>query len=139
MRDHSLARPLCRALLGAGGLALLFSLGPVFSQSLPPGGQSDPTLLPVATTSQVPLTTAYNALNVPAIAAGGSYLDPTTGVKVYKITSATFPTLSANWRHDYAEGGDEVSLPDKGTTRAVLVHGIAAWLVYYTPRVGVRT
>src|SRR5207247_10501357 len=45
----------------------------------------DPTLLPVATTSQAPLIAAYDALNVPAIAAGGSYLDPTTGVKVYKV------------------------------------------------------
>src|SRR5437879_6778526 len=101
------------------------------------GGTPDPTLLPIATTSQAPLTTAYDALNVPAIAAGGSYLDPTTGVKVYKITSATFPTSSPNWGHDYAEGGDEVSLPYNGTTRAVLVHGGAYWLVDFTPGVGV--
>src|SRR3989454_3268695 len=73
------------------------------------GGTPDPTLLPVATTLQAPLTAAYDALNVPAIAAGGSYRDPTTGVKVYKVTSATFPTTSANWGHDYAEGGDERS------------------------------
>src|SRR6266550_507053 len=86
-------------------------------------GTPDPTLLPVATTLQAPLTAAYDALNVPAIAAGGSYLDPTTGVKVFKVTSATFPTTSANWGHDYAEGGGEVSLPYSGATRAVLVHG----------------
>jgi len=103
----------------------------------PPTGSPDPTLLPVATTSQSPLTTAYNALNVPAIAAGGSYLDPTTGVKVYRITSAMFPTSSANWGHDYAEGGDEVSLPYTGTTRAVLVHGSSYWIVDFTPGVGV--
>src|SRR6266581_6444063 len=103
------------------------------------GGTPDPTLLPIATTSQAPLTTAYDALNVPAIAAGGSYLDPTTGVKVYKITSATFPTSSPNWGHDYAEGGDEVSLPYNGNTRAVLVrqNGGAWWLVDFTPGVGV--
>src|SRR5690242_21113495 len=103
----------------------------------PPTGFPDPTLLPVATTSQAPLTTAYNALNVPAVPAGGSYLDPTTGVKVYKITSATFPTSSANWGHDYAEGGDEVSLPYTGKTRAVLVHGSSYWLVDFTPGAGV--
>src|SRR5439155_716006 len=50
------------------------------------GGTPDPTLLPVATTLQAPLTAAYDALNVPAIAAGGSYRDPTTGVKMYKVT-----------------------------------------------------
>ncbi|TLY46685.1 MAG: hypothetical protein E6K55_15595 [Gemmatimonadetes bacterium] len=115
------------------------SAGAVITVTAPSGGGGtpDPTLLPIATTSQAPLTTAYDALNVPAIAAGGSYLDPTTGVKVYKITSATFPTSSPNWGHDYAEGGDEVSLPYNGTTRAVLVHGGAYWLVDFTPGVGV--
>jgi len=102
------------------------------------GGTPDPTLLPVATTSQAPLTTAYNGLNVPAIAAGGSYLDPTTGVKIYKITSATFPASSSGWWHDYAEGGDEVSLPYTGTTRALLVRGSSGyWIVDFTPGVGV--
>src|SRR3989442_8084872 len=100
------------------------------------GGTPDPTLLPVATTLQAPLTAAYDALNVPAIAAGGSYLDPTTGVKVYNVTSATFPTTSANWGHDYAQGGGEVSLPSHGATRAVLVHGGAYWLGAFPPGVG---
>src|SRR5437870_4807969 len=36
-----------------------------------------------------------------------------------------------------AEGGDEVSLPYRGATRAVLVHGGAYWLVDFTPGVGV--
>src|SRR5207245_2092981 len=98
------------------------------------GGTPDPTLLPVATTLQAPLTAAYDALNVPAIAAGGSYLDPTTGVKVFKVTSATFPTTSTNWGHDYAEGGDEISLAYHDSTRAVLVHGDGGyWLVDFTP------
>jgi len=48
---------------------------------------------------------------------GGFYLDPSTGVKVYKLTSATFPAAGANWGHDYSEGRDEVSLPYNGTTR----------------------
>ncbi len=113
------------------------SAGATITVTAPTGGTPDPTLLPVATTSQAPLTTAYDALNVPGLAAGGSYLDPTTGVKVYKITSATLPAASANWGHDYAEGGDEVSLPYRGATRAVLVHGSAYWLIDFTPGVGV--
>jgi len=110
---------------------------PAVAQSLP--GTPDPTLLPVATTLQVPLTLAYNALNVPAIAAGTWYLDPTTQIKIYKLTSATYPAASANWGHDYAEGGDEVSLPYNGDTRAVLVrqNGGSWWLVDFTPGVGV--
>ncbi|HEV8150859.1 MAG TPA: Ig-like domain-containing protein, partial [Gemmatimonadales bacterium] len=98
----------------------------------------DPTLLPAATTAQVPLTSAYNALNVPSIAPGGSYLDPTTNTKIYKLTSATFPTSSANWGHDYSEGNDEVSLPYNGNTRAVMVYsGGSHWLLDFTPGVGV--
>jgi hypothetical protein len=129
---------LCRAWLGACVLTVLCAVAPAFGQSSG-GGQPDPTLLPVATTAQVPLTAAYNGLNVPAKAAGGTYLDPTTGVKIYKLTSATFPTASPNWGHDYAEGGDEVSLPYNGTTRAVLVrHNDGGWwLVDFTPGVGV--
>lgn len=105
----------------------------------PSGAVPDPLLLPVATTAQVPLTAAYNALNVPSRAAGSFYLDPTTAVKIYKLTSATFPTASANWGHDYSEGGDEVSLPYNGETRSVLVrrNGGSWFLVDFTPGVGV--
>jgi len=76
---------------------------------------------------------------VPSQAAGSTYLDPTTGVKVYKVTSATFPTSASSWGHDYSEGGDEVSLPYDGNTRAVLVRQNAGawWLVDLTPGVGV--
>lgn len=99
-----------------------------------PAGAPDPTLLPAATTTQAPLTALYDLLHVPALAAGESYLDPTTGVTVSRLTSATFPTTSAHWGHDYAEGGDEISLPYHDSTRAVLVHGDGGyWLVDFTP------
>ena len=103
-------------------------------------GTPDPTLLPIATTTQVPLTAAYNALNVPALPAGNSYLDPLTGAKVYKVTSSVFPTTGSSWGHDYAEGGDEVSLPlNSSGTRAIHVHAGdgSQWLVDFTPGVGV--
>src|SRR5207245_6850708 len=108
---------------------------PCFAQATRP----DPTQLPAATTSQVPLTAAYNALVVPCLAAGGSYLDPTTHARIYKLTSATFPVASVSWGHDSADGGDEVSLPYNGTARAVLVrqNGGTWWLVDFTPGVGV--
>src|SRR5258708_26532166 len=63
----------------------------------------DPTLLPVATLLQSPLTGAYAALNVPGLPAGGSYQDPTTNVKIYKLTSATFPTTGYSCIHSYAD------------------------------------
>jgi hypothetical protein len=114
----------------------------LFTSSPPSSGGPNPTLLPVATTSQVPLTAQYNALNVPSLSAGGSYLDPTTGVKIYKLTSATYPAPNLNCGHDYAEGGAEVSRPYSGSTRAILAHqdgdtGGPYWLIDFTPGVGV--
>ncbi|GEM_PF-2559196 len=102
--------------------------------------EADSTKLPVATTTQVPLTSAYSALNVPAIPAGGYYLDPTTGVKVWKVSSSTFPIANSNVVHDYAEGGDEISLPHTGTTRSVhyVVNGNTHYLVDFTPGVGMN-
>ena len=98
-----------------------------------------PMRLPVATTSQVPLTTAYDSLGVPSKAAGSWYLDPTTNVKIYKLTSGTFPRSGSNWGHDYAEGGDEVSLPYNGNTRAILVFSADGfhWVIDFTPGVGI--
>src|SRR6266704_79174 len=107
------------------------------SVAAPGASAPDPTLLPEATPSQAPLTALYDLLHVPALAAGGSYLDPTTGVTVYRLTSATFTTTSTNWGHDYAEGGDEISLAYHDSTRAVLVHGDGGyWLVDFTPGAG---
>ena len=71
----------------------------------------DPTLLPIATIAQIPLTSAYGALNVLSRAAGSSYLDPVTGATVYKITASTFPASAGSWGHDYSEGGAEVVTP----------------------------
>src|SRR5437660_3818351 len=104
----------------------------------PGATQPDPTKLPEATPSQAPLTALYDLLHVPALAAGDSYLDPSTGVTIYRLTSATFPTTSSSWGHDYAEGGDEIGLPYRDSTRAVLVHGDGGyWLVDFTPGAGV--
>src|SRR2546429_6406417 len=58
----------------------------------PGATQPGPTLLPEATPSQAPLTGLYDLLHVPALAPGDSYLDPSTGVTIYRLTSATFPT-----------------------------------------------
>jgi len=47
------------------------------------------------------------------------------------VTSATFPASSPRWGDGYSEGGNEVSLPYAGASRAVLVrqNGGAWWLV----------
>jgi hypothetical protein len=127
---------------GSGRVIVANEMGEVdILETAPPlGGTPDPTLLPGETTAQMLDTVAYDALHVPTLAAGKSYLDPTTNVRIYKLTADTFPTSSSSWGHDYAEGGNEVSLPYSGNTRAVLVHGIDIgewWLVDFTPGVGV--
>jgi len=74
------------------------------------GGPADPTLLPVAT-KQAPYLRAYEALGVGALKAGGSYLDPATGVTVYRVTDAHTPAGNQRAVPDYADGGPFMSLP----------------------------
>jgi hypothetical protein len=56
--------------------------------TLATGGALDLTQLPVGA-RQPPKWAAYQALNVPAKAAGTNYADPTTSRRVWKVTSAT--------------------------------------------------
>ena len=146
--DSGSARPgrrVRRALTPAALCAIVLPMLSACAQSLAAPSDADPNtvaqpgLLPQATTAQAPLIGAYNALNVRAMLAGNSYFDPTTNVRIYKLTSGTFPTSGSSWGHDYAEGGDEVSLPYNGNTRAVLVYanGTSHWLIDFTPGVGV--
>jgi len=124
-------------------LTIIDGLLPPIVPPVPPivTGLPDPRKLPVATKAQVPVPATYNMLRVPALVAGGSYNDPVTGVKVYKLTSPTFPGGSSRgYGHDYAEGGDEISLPHTGTTRTILVRDLSSqvwWLIDFTPGVGV--
>lgn len=125
---------------GTKALGLLLLCCGCGSSPVPiPETTPDPTLLPVASAAQAPLAAAYAALDVPGLAAGQSYLDPTTGVRIHKITSGTYPAASAGWVHDYAEGGNEISLPYAGQTRAILVRAspsLQYWLVDFTPGSG---
>ncbi|HKC41758.1 MAG TPA: hypothetical protein VKC15_19605, partial [Gemmatimonadales bacterium] len=84
--------------------------------------------------------TAYNALNVPAQAAGFSYNDPVTGVRVWKATSATVPTGNSSAGHDYADGGNRASLGwgTNNNTHTILIRGdgMQYYLVDFTRGVG---
>ena len=105
----------------------------------PPGAIPDPTQLPVAS-HQAPNPTAYNALNVPGQPAGFSYNDPVTGVKIWKVTSATVPAANGSAGHDYSDGGNEVSLgwgPNNNThTILIGTGGSSYYLVDFTTGVG---
>jgi hypothetical protein len=102
---------------------------------------ADPTLLPHATVSEALDLAAYTALNVPSLAAGTAYKEPTSGVNVYKLTSSSFPTTGPSFGHDYFEGNYEVSQPytGDGITRAVLVYASTSmhYLIDFTPGIGV--
>jgi Big-like domain-containing protein len=105
----------------------------------PPGTVPDPTLLPVAS-GQAPNLAAYNALNVPGQPAGFSYNDPTTNVKVWKVTSSTVPAPNTGAGHDYADGPNQVSLGwgANNNTHTLLIRGdgMAYYLVDFTRGVG---
>src|SRR5439155_9840230 len=137
--NRLLAGTLCRAVLDVCVLSTLCLLGPSIGQTATSGGTPDPTLLPVPTTASAVNTTVYNSRNVPGLAAGATYLDPATGVKVYKVTSSSFPVggHSGNWGHSYAEGNHEISLPHTGTTRTIHAFDWAGsgghWFVDFTP------
>ncbi len=102
-----------------GALATLSRCSRATTAPGPSDGVPDPTLLPVAS-GQAPDYAAWSALNVPNRPAGYRYNDPVTGVKVWKVTSATVPAANTGAGHDYAEGGAQVSSgwgPDQRSSR----------------------
>src|SRR6266481_6389248 len=66
-----------------------------------------PPLLPYAN-SVSPNVSAYKALNVPGMAAGSSYLDPSTGVRVYKVTDANHPASGVSYTVEYSTQGLQI-------------------------------
>ena len=64
----------------------------------PPTGTADPTLLPVAAAQVAPPAT-------PSVAGGQSYLDPVSGVRVWRATSETYPCANNTGLkyHDYGD------------------------------------
>ena len=119
---------------GRSGTSALTVLAPSSSGSVP-----DPTLLPVAS-GQAPNLVAYLALDVPSQPAGFSYNDPTTGVRVWKVTSSSIPSANSGAGHDYSDGPNEVSLGwgTNNNTHTILIRGdgMAYYLVDFTRGAG---
>jgi len=138
-----LSRGLFPALLSlvlVGTVATLSRCAPELTKPpSPTDGIPDPTLLPLAT-GQDPKISAYVTMNVANRPAGFSYDDPTTGVRVWKVTSATVPANNTGAGHDYAEGGAQVSSgwgPDHAThTILIRGDGISYYVVDFTRGVG---
>lgn len=102
-------------------------------------GTPDPTRLPVAA-AQVPDVTAYAALNLPSRAAGYTYDDPLTAVRIWKATSATVPAANSGAGHDYGEGPTQASRGwgMNSLTHTILIRGagMAYYLVDFTRGAG---
>jgi len=91
-----------------------------------------PPLLPYAN-SVSPNVSAYKALNVPGMAAGSSYLDPSTGVRVYKVTDANHPASGVSYTVEYSTQGLQIGGP-WGPNRdqyTIFFMGSKGWLVDY--------
>src|SRR5947208_7675549 len=105
-------------------LGLFASIDRTEAQGLP-----DPTVLPYAN-RQTPNWAAYQTLGIFAAAANTPYLDPVTGVRITKITSAAVPQVeqspgifvnNASMHVDYAEGGPFISREWGSLQHSVLV------------------
>lgn len=95
-------------------------------------GIPHPPLLPYAS-SVSPNVSAYKALNVPGLAAGSSYTDPSTGIRVYKVTDATHPASAPAYTVQYSTQGLQIGGPwgpnlDQYT---IFFVGSQGWLVDY--------
>lgn len=51
----------------------------------------------------------WQTLDVANLAAGKSYNDPVTHVRIWKVTSASVPAANSFVSHDYSEGGHQIS------------------------------
>jgi hypothetical protein len=72
-------------------------------------GLPDLASLPTLTSiDRVPHDPSYDA-TFRAAAAGDSWLDPATGVRIIKLTDATFPVAKPSWTTPYSEGGPFIS------------------------------
>ena len=66
---------------------------------------------------------AYSALNVGGMAAGESYRDPVSNVRVWKVTSGSMPVGNPGAHHDYADGAVQVSRGGaRGNSHTLLVY-----------------
>ena len=101
----------------------------------------DPTMLPVAS-AQPPAVAKWAALRVASMSAGQSYYDPTTGVRIWKVSSASTPEPNTGAGHDYADGGQQVSRGwgnrSGSHTILVRVNGAPYWLVDFDRGFGLR-
>jgi len=80
----------------------------------------------------------YTALNVPSMNANHFYLDPTTKVKIWKVTDGVTPVSNTSAGHDYSEGGPYCSRGwgPNGNTHTICVRAGNYYFVDFERGVG---
>ncbi|HUH03938.1 MAG TPA: hypothetical protein VML75_18205 [Kofleriaceae bacterium] len=96
------------------------------------GGGPDPMLLPEADGQRA-------AAVAPAVEPGASYLDPSSGARVWRVTGPDAPEANTGAHHDYSNGPNQISgaLDDGSHILLVYLDGVGHRLVDFTPGVGV--
>lgn len=98
-------------------------------------GSSTPNpMLLSAATDQALDVTAYTALNVPNMTPGQTYADPTTGVTIVKLTTASSPVASAGTYAsavDYGSGGCRIGRPTNGIYPIVIQTNVETTAQYH--------
>ena len=117
----------------AGALADTASVT-ILSPPPPSGSTADPTLLPRAA-QQAGLFQQYVG---GSLRAGQSYLDPVTGVRVWKVTDPSTPVANGSAIHDYSSGPVQASREWSGhhTVLVGFASGGTRYLVDFTRGVG---
>lgn len=90
------------------GITVTATVSVAGSPAPPPGpvtGAANPLALP-ASNFQIPNWTAYPGRNLPA---GQSYIDPSSGARVWKATDASTPFANSVGTHDYGTGANQIS------------------------------
>ena len=122
-------------------LAIACSPGAPSSTTTPPppppveqsGSRGDPSQLPLAT-HQAP---AFDRYTGATLTAGQNYIDPVTGVRVWKVTDANTPAANSSGMHDYATGPVQISRDFGSDHHTLLVATDAGrWLVDFQRAVG---
>lgn len=95
-------------------------------------GVANPSQLPLAS-RQLPQFQNYTGAS---LAAGASYLDPVTGVRIWKVTDANTPVANSAAAHDYASGAVQASHVWGNNQHTLLVNVSGHYLVDFTRGVG---
>ena len=106
--------------------------GALAGDATPGGPAPDPMLLPEATGQTQPGA-------APDIAPGESYLDPVSGVRIWRVTGPDVPETNPAAHHDYGNGPTQIShrLDAAGThTLLLYIEGAGHRLVDFAPGAG---